>query len=196
LTSISINQEAPIIQNHEKVLPAVSTGEIKRITWWHYLLVIVVTAVLMFTSLGLTPLDNHEALVAVTARTMTEPAHWINPEAYEHPIPPNTPLNHWLVPVFNGKPRLVKTPLAYWLVAGLVKLGMLMDEFTSRLPSAIAAVLTAAVVLALGSRMLPPRAALLGALIFSSSFGLHAWGRDARPEMVLCLTMTITMSCF
>jgi len=155
-----------------------------------------VTTVLMLSSLSITPLDNHEALVAVTARTMTEPAHWINPEAYEKPIPPNTPLNHWLVPVFNGQPRLVKTPLAYWLVAGLVKLGMPMDEFTSRLPSAIAAVLTAIVVLALGRRIMPPRAALLGALMFSSSMGIYNWGRNARPEMFLCLSMTVTMACF
>jgi 4-amino-4-deoxy-L-arabinose transferase-like glycosyltransferase len=155
-----------------------------------------VTAVLMLSSLSMTPLDNHEALVAVTAKTMTEPAHWINPEAYEKPIPPNTPLNHWLVPVFNGQPRLVKTPLTYWLVAGLVKLGMPMDEFTSRLPSVIAAVLTAMVVLALGSRIMPPRAALLGALMFSSSLGIYNWGRNARPEMFLCLSMTVTMACF
>ena len=141
----------------------------KIIAWWQYLLVMGVTAVLMLSSFSITPLDNHEALVAVTARTMTEPSHWINPDAYEKPIPPNTPLNHWLVPVFNGQPRLVKTPLAYWLVAGLVKLGMPMDEFTSRLPSAIAAVLTAIVVLALGRRIMPPRAALLGALMFSTS---------------------------
>jgi 4-amino-4-deoxy-L-arabinose transferase-like glycosyltransferase len=178
------------------ITPPVSSAETGTILWWHYLLVISVTAVLMLSSLSVTPLDNHEALVAVTARTMTEPSHWINPDAYEKPIPPNTPLNHWLVPVFNGRPRLVKTPLAYWLVAGLVKLGLPMDEFTSRLPSAIAAVLTAVVVLALGSRMLPPLAALLGALIFSSSLGLHAWGRDARPEMFLCLSMTVTMACF
>ena len=155
-----------------------------------------VTTVLMLSSLSITPLDNHEALVAVTAKTMTEPAHWINPEVYEGPIPPNTPLNHWLVPVFNGKPRLVKTPLAYWLVAGLGKLGMPMDEFTSRLPSAIAAVLTAIVVLALGRRIMPPRAALLGALMFSTSLGIYAWGRNARPEMFLCLSMTVTMACF
>jgi 4-amino-4-deoxy-L-arabinose transferase-like glycosyltransferase len=100
------------------------------------------------------------------------------------------------VPVFNGQPRLVKTPLAYWLVAGLVKLGMPMDEFTSRLPSAIAAMLTAMVVLALGSRIMTPRAALLGALMFSSSLGIYDWGRNARPEMFLCLSMTVTMACF
>ena len=168
----------------------------KIISSWQYLLVMGVTAVLMLSSLSITPLDNHEALVAVTAKTMTEPAHWINPDAYEKPIPPNTPLNHWLVPVFNGQPRLVKTPLAYWLVAGLVKLGMPMDEFTSRLPSAIAAVLTAIVVLALGRRIMPPRAALIGALMFSTSLGIYAWGRNARPEMFLCLSMTVTMACF
>jgi len=193
---MSINKGTPIIQNNEEISPSVSSGKTEIIAWWHYLLVMGVTTVLMLSSLGTTPLDDHEALVAVTARTMTEPAHWINPEAYEKPIPPNTPLNHWLVPIFNGRPRLVKTPLAYWLVAGLVKLGMPMDEFTSRLPSAIAAVLTAIVVLALGSRIMPPRAALLGALIFSSSLGIYEWGRNARPEMFLCLSMTVMVACF
>jgi 4-amino-4-deoxy-L-arabinose transferase-like glycosyltransferase len=181
---------------NEKRNNSLSPGKPEGGAWWHYLLVMGVTAVLMLSNLSTTPLDSHEALVAVTAKAMTEPTHWINPEIYEGPIPPNTPLNHWLVPVFNGQPRLVKTPLAYWLVAGLGKLGMPMDEFTARLPSAIAAVLTAIVVLALGGRMMSPRAALLGALMFSSSMGINSWGRNARPEMFLCLSMTVTMACF
>jgi len=162
----------------------------------HYLLVILAGSLLMLFNLGGRTLDGHEALVAVTARTITEESHWLNPEIVEGPLPENTRLHHWLIPVFNGQPRLVKTPLAYWSVAVLLSIGFPLNEFTVRLPSAIAAVLTAVLTLALGRRIMSARAALMGALVLSTSLGLYAWGRSARPEMLLTFWITLMMASF
>ncbi|MCJ7544540.1 MAG: glycosyltransferase family 39 protein [Phycisphaerae bacterium] len=161
-----------------------------------YVLVVGLSGLLTLWKLGAPALDGHEAYVAVAARTMVTPDHWLNPDIADGPIPANTALNHWLIPVFNGEPRVVKTPLAYWCVAALMKLGSPANEFTARLPSALAAVVLAAVVLALGRRMLPPRAAMLGALMFATSVAVIGWGRNARADMQMMLWMTVSLACF
>lgn len=162
---------------------------------WHYALVIVVTSVLMLWQLGATALDGHEAFVASTARNMADSQSWLNPDIVEGPLPPNTPANHWLIPVFNGSPRLVKTPLAYWCVAGLLELGLPDNEFTARLPSALASIVLAVVVLALGRSMFSTRAALLGALMLSTSLAYVSWGRNGRVDMQMTLWMSLAMAC-
>jgi 4-amino-4-deoxy-L-arabinose transferase-like glycosyltransferase len=161
-----------------------------------YLLVGSVAAVITFWNLGLGLLEEHECYVAIPAWNMADPAKWLDPQVNAQPIPPNTAINHWIVPVFNGQPRLVKTPLAYWCLAGLFKLGLPLDEFTVRLPSAIEAILLSLMTLALGRKMFGPRAGLLGALVLSTSLGVMYWGRNGRPEMLLCLLMAAAMYCF
>ena len=163
---------------------------------WHYILVIVVSCVVMFWRLELPDLNGHEAYVAVTAKAMANPSYWLNPEVSADPLPPNTTFNHWMVPVFNGEPRLVKTPLAYWCLAGLLKLGLPLNEFTARLPSALAGVLLSVLVLLLGRRMFSHRAALIGTLMLATSLGFYNRGRSARPDMLMILFMTSAMVCF
>lgn len=160
----------------------------------HYLLVAAVAAAVSLAALGRHALDGHEAFVAVTAANMADPDRWLNPDVAEGPVPPNTPLNHWLIPVFNGEPRLVKTPLAYWCVAALAKLGLPITDFTARLPSALASVALALLVLALGRSMFSPRAALLGALMLATSLGAVGWGRSARVDIQMTLWMTAAMA--
>jgi 4-amino-4-deoxy-L-arabinose transferase-like glycosyltransferase len=159
-----------------------------------YALVAGITLVVMFWNLSARSIDDHEAFVAVTVRTMTNSAQWIDRQGYAGIIPPNTDLNHWLVPVFNGIPRLVKTPLAYWTVAGAVRLGLPPDEFAARLPSALAALAVVLVTFSLGRRLVQPKAALFGAVLLSTSLGMYTWGRNARPEMFLTLWMTVAMA--
>jgi len=161
-----------------------------------YVLVAGVGAVLMGWRLGLCPLEGHECLVAVTARTMSQPDQWLDPMANDRPPPPNTTLNHWLVPVFNGQPRVIKTPMAYWCVGALAKIGLPLDEVTVRLPSLVSALGFLLVTLALGRRMFGPRAGLIGAMVLATSMGVFRWGRNARPEMLLCFWITAAMACF
>jgi 4-amino-4-deoxy-L-arabinose transferase-like glycosyltransferase len=161
-----------------------------------YLLVGAVAAVISLWNLGQGLLEEHECYVAIPAANMATPEAWLDPQVNAQPMPPNTAINHWIVPVFNGQPRLVKTPLAYWCLAGLLKLGLPLDEFTARLPSAIEAILLSLVTLALGRKMFGARAGLLGALVLTTSLGVLYWGRNGRPEMLLCLLMAAAMYCF
>jgi len=163
---------------------------------WHYLLVLLVAAAVQLPGLGRRSMEEHEAFVAITANNMVTPQAWLDAENLSAPPPPNTPLNHWMVPVMNGQPRLVKTPLQYWFVAGLQKLGLPAGAFTTRLPSALAAIALCLVMLALGRQMLPPGAALIGAIMLAGCSGLVIWGRNGRPEMNLALWMSASMLCF
>jgi len=164
-------------------------------TRWHYGLVFLVASVLMLWQLGSASLDGHEAYVAMTARNMIDSEHWLDPAVTEGSIPPDTPLNRWLIPVFNGEPRLVKTPLAYWCVTALFRLGLPVNEFTVRFPSAWAGVALAILVLALGRSIFSPRAALMASLMLASSLALISWGRNARPDMQMALWSSVAMAC-
>lgn len=162
----------------------------------HYAVAVGIATIMMTWRLGLTPLDGHEAFVAVTARTMADRDHWLNRQTADGPVPPNTTLNHWLVPVFNGQPRLVKTPLAYWSLAVLIKLGLPLNEFTSRLPSALAAIALVALALALGRKLFSQTAALIGAVMLATSLGMFNWGRNARADIQMVFWMTAALTCF
>lgn len=162
---------------------------------WHYAIVVLVTSVVALWQLGKDPLDGHEAYVASSARNMADRDYWLNPDVADGPVPPNNLLNHWTIPVFNGRPRLVKTPLAYWCVAVLIKLGLAADEFTARLPSALASVALAVLVLALGRSLFSTRAALLGALMLSTSLAYVSWGRNARADLQMTFWMSLAMAC-
>ena len=170
--------------------------------WAHYLLVGAVGGVIVLWNLGGGAMEDHECKLALVARVMADRDHseWLaegldeNGQAY--PVVEHSTLNHWMVPVENGRPRLVKTPLPYWCAAWIARAGGGVNEWTARAGSAICAVLLAWVTLALGRRMLSPRAALLGALMLATTVGFQKWGRDARPEMMLCLFMTLAMACF
>ncbi len=164
--------------------------------WKHYALVALLAGVILFWNLGGESFDDHEAHSALTARTMADANAWLLKGTREYPMPQNTPLNHWLVPIENGRPRLVKTPLMYWLTTLGAKAGLGVTHFSARLPSALAALACALVLLAVGRRMFSSRAALLGALMFVTSQGFQRWGRNARPEMMLCLWITAAMGCF
>ena len=168
----------------------------------HYLLVAAVAAVVVFWNLGGATLEDHEAKLSLAAAGMAEADEdrWLYPGATEagiaYRLPPKTPLNRWTVPVENGRPRLVKTPLPYWVAAVLSWPAGGVGQFSARLGSAVAAVALALLTLALGRRLFSARAALYGALMFAVCVGFQKWGRDARPEMMLCLWMAASMVCF
>jgi 4-amino-4-deoxy-L-arabinose transferase-like glycosyltransferase len=171
--------------------------------WADYVLVALVGGVIVFWRLGAISLDNHESKLALVARTMIQPPLWLTESDEHYAIPPATSINRWLVPVENGRPRLQKTPLPYWAVAGVALAhraarfgGTAVNNVTVRLPSAVSAVLCALIVLAMGRRMFGHRAALLGALLMVTCIGFQKWGRDARPEMLLCLLVTGAMAAF
>ncbi len=112
------------------------------------------------------PLNNHECFIAVTAREMLQSGDWV-------------------MPTFNAQPRLQKTPLSYWLVASLAKLTGRVDEFTTRLPNAVFAVLSVAAILYFVSRWLSFRIALLSAGVWATSLAYVRYAHNARPDMIM-----------
>lgn len=112
------------------------------------------------------PLNNHECFVSVTSREMLEN-------------------NDWIMPTFNGELRLQKTPLSYWLVAILSKVTGEVDEFTTRLPSAVFGILSVAAMLYFVNQWLSFRIAALSAAVWATSLGYIRYSHNARPEMVL-----------
>jgi 4-amino-4-deoxy-L-arabinose transferase-like glycosyltransferase len=167
---------------------------IRKLGSW--VLLAAVTAVTAGWGLGEVELNGHECYIALAARGITSPSEWLDDHLSEKPVPPATTFNRWMVPQCNGQSRLRKTPLAYWAAAGLVKMGLPIDEATVRLPSMIASVLTVLVIFGVGRRMIGTRAALMGALMLAASLGTLKWGRSARPELLLMLWMTAAMACF
>ncbi len=111
-------------------------------------------------------LDDHECYVSVTAREMLESGDWVRP-------------------TFNGHFRIVKTPLSYWLVAGLARITGGVDEFTSRLPSAVFAFFSVAVILYFVNQWLSFRIAAISGAVWATSLCYIRYSHNARPDMVL-----------
>jgi len=123
------------------------------------------------------PLDNHECFVSITAREMLQSGDWV-----------------W--PTCNGQPRLEKTPLAYWLVAGLAKITGEVDEFTTRMPSVIFGVLSAAAILYFVNRWLGLRIAVLSTALWATTLGYVRHSHNARPEMALTCFIAVCFLSF
>ncbi len=139
--------------------------------------VMTYAAVMSFWTLTDFPLDNHECLVSVTARELLQK-------------------NDWIVPTFNGQVRLQKTPLSYWLVASVTKITGSVDEFSTRLPSAVFAVISAAAILFFTSQWLDFPIAVLSTAVWISTLGFIRYSHNARPEMALCSLVMISMMSF
>ena len=131
---------------------------------------------LLFARLGDDlPLRSHEALLAETARNM----YMDRPVQLADGSRPSP----WLVPNFNDVPRLRKTPLPYWTVAGLACLTGAVDEWTARLPSALAALGTALITLALVRRWDGRLASLAAAATLVTSAEFLIVARSALSDM-------------
>lgn len=121
--------------------------------------------------LGAARLSYHEAIVAQQAREL---------------------LTHgdWLVPTLGDRPWLEKPPLAAWLVAGAGWLAGGVDATTARLPSAVAAVLLAAGVAVVGTRLFGPRVGQLAGLVQLTTLWTVRHGRLAEVDIELACLLT------
>jgi 4-amino-4-deoxy-L-arabinose transferase-like glycosyltransferase len=76
---------------------------------------------------------------------------------------------HWLYPTVHGKPYSIKPPLFNWLGSGFSVLAGGVTEWTSRLPSALAATVGLFLLWWLGGRLFGGRSGLLAALVLATS---------------------------
>ena len=120
------------------------------------------------------PPDEHEILVLRTAHEMHARGDWI-------------------VPYFNDEPRLKKPPLSYWLTgltAFVSGAGGTVVAWHGRLPSVLAGLAMAAMVLWVGRRFYGQRAALYAGGMFVSSVGFFTYTHDGRPDFLYAALCT------
>ena len=96
----------------------------------------------------------------------------------------------YLIPRFNNQLRLDKPPLTYWTQVGSYKL-FGESDLAARLPSAVAAALTALAILAWGWRIGGERLAWWAAVIFSLSLQTFVHAKAAVADMWLVLFVTL-----
>jgi predicted membrane-bound mannosyltransferase len=93
-------------------------------------------------------------------------------------------------PILQGYPWLEKPPLYYWITIIIYKI-FGVSEGSARIGPAICAVLAAASIFWLGSRLWSRRAGFWGGLIMLTSLGYYAYGRSASTDMPLTACFTI-----
>ena len=148
--------------------------------WLRYgTLVLLALALWAFTyRLGATPLlDNpNEAEYAEVAREMVESGHWISPR-----------LNYVL---FLNKP-----PLTYWLI-GMCDLAFGINEFSARLPCALAGGLVVLMLVYIGRQLYDAQTALLAGFILLVSTGFFFETHEVRPDLILTAGIVGSIAAF
>jgi 4-amino-4-deoxy-L-arabinose transferase-like glycosyltransferase len=102
----------------------------------------------------------------------------------------------WAVPHVNGEVTTDKPPLFFWLIALFsLPLGSV-TSFTSRLPSALAAVGTVVLTMRLGRRFYSPRTATLAGAVLVTTYMFWAKARTSQIDSLLCLLVWVALSAF
>jgi 4-amino-4-deoxy-L-arabinose transferase-like glycosyltransferase len=139
----------------------------------HYLLLVGVSIALYLPNLGAPSLwDIDEGNNSDCAREMMEAGNWI-------------------VPTFNYELRVDKPALLYWFQIGSYRLFGI-NEFSARLPSALAALLAVLCTYELGRRMFRPGAGLIAGLVVASTLQFTAAAHFANPDALLSLCALLT----
>jgi 4-amino-4-deoxy-L-arabinose transferase-like glycosyltransferase len=143
----------------------------------HYFLLLVVSAGLFLVNLGGPRLwDIDEGNNAECAREMMERGNWV-------------------VPTFNYEIRVDKPALLYWLqITAYRHFGV--NEFSARLPSALASFLAVLLVYELGRSMFGPRIGLLAGLNLASTTLFCAAAHFANPDPLLNACTLLTLLIF
>ena len=115
--------------------------------------------------------DSDEGFYAESAREMVESGDWLTPH-------------------FNYVDRFEKPILYYWLAAGAyVVLGV--GEAAARLPSALAGLGLSLLTFFIGRRVFDTTTGFLAGLVMATSFGHVAMARQALPDLLLALFVTL-----
>ena len=129
--------------------------------------VITVAAVMLLPWLGLTDFNTKgEPREAVVALSMIKDGDWI-------------------LPVNNGMDIPYKPPFFHYCIAVVSLLAGSVNEYTSRLPSAVALIVLAAACFAFYRRRMSSAVALTSAILLLTAFEVHRAGINCRVDMVL-----------
>ena len=129
-------------------------------------LIIILAIVMMTPFLGLTDFNTKgEPREAVVAYTMLEHGNWILPINNGGDIPYKPPFFHWCIAFFS-------------LIAGHV------NEYTSRLPSAVSLVLMTIGGFVFYAKRKDTQTSLIAAILTLTAFEVHRAGMNCRVDMV------------
>lgn len=133
---------------------------------------------LLFMNLGSgRVLTRHEVFTAQPAREMLHGGNLI-------------------VPSFLGKPRAKKPPTMSWLIAASMALFRSQAEWVARLPSVLAAILTALLIGSLAAQWFDELTGLLAGLMQCAVVYVFIQARLAEADMPLCAAVTAAMYFF
>jgi 4-amino-4-deoxy-L-arabinose transferase-like glycosyltransferase len=154
-----------------------TSGDVVRSSWRAALIGALVAAVATLPGLGIGTLwDNSETAYGEVAREIL---------IYHDPI----------VMHLNGHPWFVQPPLYFWMAAALAQLFGI-GEFALRLPSALATIAMSAVVGYVVARLASSRAAVLAAVVLSTSLMQAVVGRLAIMDALLDLAVASAILAF
>ncbi len=120
--------------------------------------------------------DSNEAFYVQTPREMVEHGDWI-------------------VPRFNGQPRVNKPPLSYWLVAAPYSV-FGVSIFWERLMLALLAYASVWAVFLSGRILVSERAALLAAVLFTTTFRFQVLARRLLIDILLLFCILAALTAF
>src|SRR5213595_3708314 len=89
---------------------------------------------------------------------------------------------NYIVPEVGGNPYFRKPPLVNWLVAASFRIFGVRNEWTARLPSAVAVLAVAIAFVTVARASLSPRGSIIAALIWMTNIGMIEKGRLIEIE--------------
>jgi 4-amino-4-deoxy-L-arabinose transferase-like glycosyltransferase len=98
----------------------------------------------------------------------------------------------WVVPWFNGVLRAHKPVLLYWCIMASY-LGLGVNEFAARLPSALCAIGSAICAYRMGRRLFGPQAGVWSGISLATSLMFVVAGRAATPDSLLIFCTSVAM---
>jgi 4-amino-4-deoxy-L-arabinose transferase-like glycosyltransferase len=133
------------------------------------LVIIALAGVLFVHGLGTVSLwDPDEPRQAIMAREMMERSDYVHP-------------------YLNGQPYLEKPPLFPWLIMATAQITGKLNEFSARLPSALAAMFLMLITYFLGRRSDHEVSGFLSALVLATNFQFLSNARESTMDMTFAL---------
>lgn len=141
-------------------------------------LALVLMAITVLPFLGLTDFNSRgEPREAIVSVTMLQQGNWI-------------------LPFNNGGEMAYKPPFFHWCISVFSLLGGHVTTYTSRIPSAIAALVMLLCCYVFYARRKNPETALLAILLCFSTFEVHRAIYACRVDMVLTCCIVLAIMCF
>ena len=100
---------------------------------------------------------------------------------------------NWTLPITNGTDIAYKPPLFHWAIASISSIINEVNEYTSRMPSAIALAVMVLVGFAFYAKRRGKELAFLASLITLTNFEVHRAGVACRVDMLLSALMVLSL---